>query len=150
MKIYLDNEFKCHTSNDGTMREVETEFFDGKCTELIEGYRFIPSGEKWVKPNGVIIRGECVFPWRNYEILSGAQNGYNQSNAENHDMIGDAVSAYETAPTASHNYEVGELITLNNVAYEVIKNIPRDGKIIEWQNVVKTTITEYLEEKEYE
>ena len=43
--IYIDNDYKCHTSNDGTMREVQTDFFDGKCQIFIEGYRFIPSGE---------------------------------------------------------------------------------------------------------
>jgi len=29
--IYIDSDFKCHVSNDDTMRAVETDFFDGKC-----------------------------------------------------------------------------------------------------------------------
>jgi hypothetical protein len=29
--IYIDSDFKCHVTNDGTMKAVETEFFDGNC-----------------------------------------------------------------------------------------------------------------------
>ena len=35
MKIYIDNEFKCHLINDGTMIEVETNFFD-KLLDFLE------------------------------------------------------------------------------------------------------------------
>ena len=37
MIIYLDNEYKCHLVNDGTIMEAETPFFDGKCQTFIEG-----------------------------------------------------------------------------------------------------------------
>lgn len=33
--IYIDPEFKCHVSDDGTMRAVETNAFDGKCDAFI-------------------------------------------------------------------------------------------------------------------
>ena len=36
--IYIDENFKCHLDNDGTMITVETDFFDGKCKAFIEGY----------------------------------------------------------------------------------------------------------------
>ena len=39
MRIYVDNEYNCHSCNDGTMREFEVSFFDGKCAEFVEGYR---------------------------------------------------------------------------------------------------------------
>ena len=29
--VYIDAEFKCHTSGDGVMTAVETDIFDGKC-----------------------------------------------------------------------------------------------------------------------
>lgn len=35
MVIYLDNEYKCHLINDGTMLKIETPFFDGKCQTFI-------------------------------------------------------------------------------------------------------------------
>lgn len=74
MKIYIDSEFKCHTSNpDGTFREVETDFFEGKCDTFIEGYRFVPAGETWVRSDGKVFRGEMIAPWRPYSELDAAQ-----------------------------------------------------------------------------
>ena len=46
MKIYIDREFKCHVSSDGTMREFDVPFFDGKCITFVEGYRYVPPGER--------------------------------------------------------------------------------------------------------
>ena len=76
MIIYLDNEYKCHISNDGTMREFDVPFFDGKCPEFIAGYRYVPEGERWVKPNGVFFRGEMITPWKDSRELEKAQREY--------------------------------------------------------------------------
>lgn len=74
MKIYLDEEYKCHLTNDGTMREIETSAFDGFCSEYIEGYRYIPVGEVWVNPDGMACSG--VSPWKPYDQLDKAQLEY--------------------------------------------------------------------------
>jgi hypothetical protein len=80
MKIYIDHEYKCHVTNDGTMREVEVpDFFDGKCDAFIEGYRFLPSGESWARSDGVVFTGEMVAPWKPYEELDAAQRQYEQA-----------------------------------------------------------------------
>ena len=76
--IYIDSEYKCHVANDGSMTAVETEFFDGKCDTFIEGYRFIPYGESWMRSDGVIFNGEMVSPWKNYKELDVAQREYEQ------------------------------------------------------------------------
>ena len=87
MKIYIDSDFKCHTSNaDGTFREVETDFFDGKCAAFIEGYRFVPFGESWERSDGVVFRGEMICPWKDYAELDKAQREYERqklADAEN-------------------------------------------------------------------
>lgn len=88
MTIYLDNDYKCHVNNDGTMREVETDFFNGRTSYFIESYRFIPAGEKWVAPNGIIYRGEMVAPWRDYSIVEVAQNAYEEGTGESAEIIG--------------------------------------------------------------
>lgn len=75
-KIYLDSEFKCHISDDGTMLAIETDFFDGKCDTFIEGYRFVPSGETWVREDGITFTGEMIAPWKNYSELDAAQREY--------------------------------------------------------------------------
>ena len=82
MKIYIDSDFKCHTSNDGTMTAVETDFFDGKCDALIEGYRFIPAGESWTREDGVVFTGEMVAPWKPYSELAAAQQQYERDQDE--------------------------------------------------------------------
>lgn len=74
--VYIDSEFKCHTSNDGTMTTIENDFFDGKCTTFIEGYRFVPSGMEWVRSDGKVFRGEMVAPWKDYTTLDAAQRTY--------------------------------------------------------------------------
>lgn len=79
MTIYLDNEFKCHIDNDGSMIAADVEFFDGKCREFIEGYRHIPVGMTWTRQDGVAFRGEMTAPWKDYSLLEAAQKMYEQS-----------------------------------------------------------------------
>lgn len=69
MKIYIDSEFKCHISNDGTMREIEFYenepflFFRNKCNEFIEAYRYVPFGEEWTREDDEVFSGEMFSPW---------------------------------------------------------------------------------------
>jgi hypothetical protein len=74
--IYIDSEFKCYVSDDGTMTAVETDFFDGKCDTFIEGYRVVPAGESWTRSDGVVFYGEMVAPWKDYNELDAAQREY--------------------------------------------------------------------------
>lgn len=71
--IYIDAEFKCHVTNDGTMTAVETNFFDGKCDAYIEGYRFVPEGEVWTGEDGTVFAGEMIAPWKSHIELERAQ-----------------------------------------------------------------------------
>ena len=80
MKIFIDSDFKCHTTNtEGNLREVETDFFDGKCAAFIEGYRFVPSGESWERSDGVVFQGEMVAPWKPYSELDAYQREYERA-----------------------------------------------------------------------
>ena len=76
MTIYIDADFKCHVSDDGTMTAVETDFFDGKCAAYIEGYRFVPAGETWTRPDGTVFAGEMVAPWKDWLELDSSQREY--------------------------------------------------------------------------
>ena len=82
MTIYIDNDYKCHTSSGDGFTPVETDAFDGKCRQYIEGYRFVPSGESWVREDGEVFTGEMVAPWRNYEILAELQVVYEEEQAK--------------------------------------------------------------------
>lgn len=73
MTIYIDDDYKCHTSYSDGLTAVETDAFDGKCRQYIEGYRFVPAGETWTREDGHRFHGEMVAPWRDYGILSEFQ-----------------------------------------------------------------------------
>lgn len=77
--IFIDSDFKCHSVNDGTMTAVETDWFDGKCDAFIEGYRFVPSGERWTRSDGEVFTGEMIAPWKPYAELDAAQRQYEQA-----------------------------------------------------------------------
>lgn len=74
--LYYDDDFKCHVTNDGTMTAFETDFFDGKCAAYIEGYRYVPSGATWTRPDGVTFAGEMIAPWKPWQELDAAQRAY--------------------------------------------------------------------------
>lgn len=82
MIIYIDNDYKCYTSNDGTMRAVETDAFNGKCKAYIEGYRYVPQGETWTRSDGVVFNGEMISPWKDYNILVAYQEQYEADASE--------------------------------------------------------------------
>ncbi|MBQ7858736.1 MAG: hypothetical protein IJ347_01190 [Faecalibacterium sp.] len=81
--IYIDSEFRCFaTENENTVQNIGTDFFDGKCDAFIEGFRFIPQGETWVREDGVEFHGEMIAPWKPYEQLERAQMAYEKEQYE--------------------------------------------------------------------
>lgn len=76
MKVYIDSEFKCHVSPGEGLMEVEVSFFDNKCNEFVEGYRYIPSGSVWTREDGIEFAGEMISPWKDYNELAMAQLDY--------------------------------------------------------------------------
>ena len=86
MTIYIDSDYKCHTSPGDGLTAVETDAFDGKCRQYIEGYRFVPAGESWTREDGQVFTGEMVAPWRDYAILAELQALYEEEQAKQADM----------------------------------------------------------------
>ena len=86
MTIYIDNDYKCHVSDDGTRRAFDVPFFDVKCAEFVEGYRYVPSGETWTRADGQTFTGEMITPWRDYAILAELQALYEEEQAKQADM----------------------------------------------------------------
>lgn len=92
-KIYIDDQFICHTVNDGAMTAVDTDFFDGKCNKFVEGHRYIPSGSVWIRQDGAVFQGEMISPWKDYSILAAYQEQY-EAMALNDDVI-EKAAAYD-------------------------------------------------------
>ncbi len=82
MTIYIDTDYKCHTAPGDGLTAVETDYFDGKCAAYVEGYRFVPAGEAWTRPDGVVFAGEMVCPWKPWRELDNAQRAYEQERLE--------------------------------------------------------------------
>ena len=78
MTVFIDAEYRCHVSDDGTMLPVETDAFDGMSDEYIEGFRLIPEGHTWVREDGIEFVGEMLAPHRDYVELMGKQLMYDQ------------------------------------------------------------------------
>lgn len=72
MTIYIDNDYKCRL--DDTGRTIETDSFNGKCKEYIEGMRYVPSGETWTRDDGEVFTGEMIAPWRDAQIITECQS----------------------------------------------------------------------------
>lgn len=116
MKIYLDSEFRCHLSDDGTMREVETDVFDGKEKAYIEGYRYVPDGETWTRSDGVEFRGLMVAPAKDYNrIMVDIAIGYlDDAQAEN-------VSTLFEKWRSDIAYTVGDRRTFEGLLYRCVQ-----------------------------
>lgn len=88
MIIYLDSNFHCHVTDDGTRREIETDIFDDKCTTYIEGYRYIPAGESWVRSDGKVFHGIMIAPAEALAPLVKAQKQYEIDDADFTQQLG--------------------------------------------------------------
>ena len=86
MTIYIDPDFRCHVSPADGLTAVETDTFDGKCRQYIEGYRFVPAGQSWTREDGQVFIGEMIAPWRDYKILAELQAIYEEEQAKQADM----------------------------------------------------------------
>lgn len=114
MTFYVDTDFKCHVTNDGTMTQVESTFFDGKCKEFIEGFRYVPPGSTYIREDGVEFHGEMIAPWKDYKELAYAQLLYENAalTAENKTQ-----TAQITALTDQNDFQEELIVELANIVY---------------------------------
>lgn len=76
MTVYIDTDYKCHTTPGTGLTSVETDAFTDKCATYIEGYRFVPDGSTWVRSDGAVFQGEMIAPWKPWDELDAAQREY--------------------------------------------------------------------------
>ena len=69
--IYVDDEARCHVTDDGTMTAIETDFFDGKCDAFVQGHCYEVNGDE-----------TSIYPWKPLKELAAAQTQYERDNAE--------------------------------------------------------------------
>lgn len=142
MKIYIDSDYRCYVEAASGLREIETEFFAGKCKEYIEGYRFVPFGETWTNSKGIIFRGEMICPAEDFSRLEKAQRQYEHDDSARLATLG---ISKESTFIATRNYSKDSFISVLGDIYEVISAIPVHTSIIVGQNAIKTTVEHYLD-----
>ena len=100
MIVYLGADYRCYATQGDNRVAAETDFFTGKCQTYIEGYRFVPAGETWVREDGVVFRGEMIAPWKPWEELDAAQRDYEREQltalaSENDALVADMAQMVE-------------------------------------------------------
>ena len=96
MTIYIDSDYKCYVSAAEGRRAIETGFFDGKCKEWIESYRFVPDGETWMRGDGEVFKDEMVTPWKDLGEAYVAQAAYvTAQNAQHEAALAEIEAALE-------------------------------------------------------
>lgn len=78
MTIYIDSNYRCHATNAEGRKEIQTEFFNGKCEHYIEGFRLVPFGESWTREDGEVFFGKMISPAVPYETLEPYQKQYEE------------------------------------------------------------------------
>lgn len=116
MIIYLDSEFICHLTDDGTMRAVETDVFDGKADAFIQGYRYVPEGEVWTRTDGVMFHGLMIAPAKNYDrIMTDVAISYLT------DEEAETVTALFPDWEDGKAYAVGDRVKYNGLLYRCVQ-----------------------------
>lgn len=80
--VYIDSEYRCHTAPGEGLMPVQEEFFEGKCTVFVEGYRLVPQGSVWQRSDGKRFAGPMIAPWKDPSLLAAVQAQYELDMAE--------------------------------------------------------------------
>lgn len=75
MRVYIDSDYKCHIAPIAGAMAIDDTFFDNKCMDLIESYRYVPADATWMREDGVMFTA-MVVPWRDIRQYDGEQQQY--------------------------------------------------------------------------
>ena len=87
MQVYIDDKYMCHKTYSPEFRRVESDILDGMCNRAVNGYRYIPAGESWVREDGTVFAGEMIAPAEDIRLLEAAQEAYEEAMAANADAL---------------------------------------------------------------
>ena len=96
MIIYVDptNGYKVSSVPALGRIAAEDAFFDNKCPNLIESYRYVPAGATWTREDGVAFAGPMIAPWRDIRQYDGEQREYER---EQYSTLRTQNAQYESA-----------------------------------------------------
>lgn len=76
MEVYLDTEYKVHAEAGTDYMTIADAFFDNKCPNLVESYRYVPAEATWTRDDGAEFTGEMITPWRDIHQYDDEQLAY--------------------------------------------------------------------------
>lgn len=91
MLVYIDKEYKCYTEEKDGLTQIEVPFFDNKCKEFIEVYRYVPENETWTRGDGYKFIGEMMAPHTDPTFAFAIQEAYDKI----YNNAVDYITAYE-------------------------------------------------------
>ena len=94
MEVYLDTEYKVHAKAGTDYMTIADTFFDNKCSNLIESYRYVPAGATWTREDGFAFAGPMIAPWRDIRQYDGEQREYEREQIAQYES---ALTEIETA-----------------------------------------------------
>lgn len=136
--IYLDSNFMCYDKPAEGRQAVETDAFDSLCAAALECYRYIPAGQAWTRPDGIIIPGLFI------QAVKESIDIQRQHELDEAQRWGSLDVPQEQGMTATRNYPAESFLAVQGQLYETTRAIPVYTSINS-SNVVKTTIEHYLE-----
>lgn len=98
--LYIDYDFKVHTTDAEGLTAIETDAFDGMPDKVTECYRFVPAGSSYTKHGGVTVHGVFIQPFVTENELDAAQREYEREllatlQAENDALVADMAQMVE-------------------------------------------------------
>ena len=82
-EVYIDSEFKVHTTNANGRTAIETDAFDGMSDVIMECHIFVPHGVSYKKTNGITVHGEFIQPFVTEKEMDAAQREYEKQKLSN-------------------------------------------------------------------
>ena len=81
-EIYIDSSYKAYPAKKEGCTPLTVDMLDGFCSEYIEGLIVVPDGRTATHPDGRILNGPTVSPWKNSREMAAAQAQYERDQAE--------------------------------------------------------------------
>lgn len=74
MRIYIDENYRCHKQESPGHRAFDIPAFDGKIEFYIKGFVYVPDGESMMLPGGETVTGPYLTAVEPIDVLAGRQH----------------------------------------------------------------------------
>lgn len=78
MVIYIDTQYRCHKEAAPDRRPFDIPTLDGKVADYVEGFLYLPDGERTTLPSGAVVEGPYLTAIQPAAALAARQRGEEQ------------------------------------------------------------------------